>query len=322
VDANDELMHPVGDDPSWSESYYFNFVDHERGIGMVTRMAFRAHQGFADGLHIVFLGGQRVAFSYGRRDLGSENHELSVAGLSFDLGEPFQRWTIRHDGQAQDIDDAAVLMTRRRHRPDGWFRPAELSMELEFEALAEPYDDPLGQQGHFEQAGRVTGQIRLGDESWPVDGLGVRDKSWGARPWSFPELTEAAEAEAPSPIVIWCSANFGPDLALACCLTNLDREGLRPLGGWLQKDGNNLSIREARIESEYRPDSILHSGIALTATFADVSVHDLEAEVLCVCPTKIPVPGGATFINQGLTRYRLGSRVGYGFAEYWHLLVS
>jgi hypothetical protein len=322
VDSNDELMHPVGDDPSWSESYYFNFVDHEREIGMVTRMAFRANQGFADGLHIVFVGGKRVAFSYRRRDLGPGDHELSVGGLSYDLGKPFQRWSISCDGQVQDISDASILMTRRRHRPDGWFQPAELSMELHFDALAEPHDDPLGQQGHFEQTGRVTGEIRLGGESWPVDGFGVRDKSWGARPWSLPELTNVAAADTPSPIVIWSSANFAPDLALACCLTNLDGEGLRPLGGWLQREGDNRSIRRARIDTRYRSDSVLHSGFSLDAEFADGSAHDVEAEVLCVCPTKIPVPGGATFINQGLTRYRLGSHVGYGFAEYWHLLVS
>ena len=63
----DERMHPVGDDPSWSESYYFNFVDPTTKLAMFTRMGFRPGDGWADGLHVVYLGGDRVAFARPRR---------------------------------------------------------------------------------------------------------------------------------------------------------------------------------------------------------------------------------------------------------------
>lgn len=29
-----ERMHPVGDEPAWSESYYFNFVDPQSKLAM------------------------------------------------------------------------------------------------------------------------------------------------------------------------------------------------------------------------------------------------------------------------------------------------
>ncbi len=70
----DERMHAVGDVPAWSESYYFNFVDPDRRIGMFTRMGFRPGDGWADGLHAVYLGGDRVAFTYGRRDIEPDLH--------------------------------------------------------------------------------------------------------------------------------------------------------------------------------------------------------------------------------------------------------
>ena len=57
----DEAMHPTGEDRAWSESYYFNFVDPKSGVGMFTRMGFRPGNGWADALHAVYLGGQRVA---------------------------------------------------------------------------------------------------------------------------------------------------------------------------------------------------------------------------------------------------------------------
>src|SRR5207342_2815433 len=67
ADPADELFHPVGEHPAWSESYYFNFVDPETGVGAFTRMGFRPNDGWADALHAVYLPGGRVAFTYGRR---------------------------------------------------------------------------------------------------------------------------------------------------------------------------------------------------------------------------------------------------------------
>ena len=37
--------------------------------------------------------------------------------------------------------------------------------------------------GHFNQHGRVVGEIRVGDERYPIGGRGWRDHSWGPRYW-------------------------------------------------------------------------------------------------------------------------------------------
>ena len=55
--TNAELMHPVGDADAWSESYYFNFVDGNTGVGMFTRMGFRPGDSWADALHAIYLPG-------------------------------------------------------------------------------------------------------------------------------------------------------------------------------------------------------------------------------------------------------------------------
>ncbi len=183
MNTQDEYAHPVGDDPAWSESYYFNFVDPETKIAMFTRMGFRAKDGWADGLHVVYLGGDRLAFTYGRRSIEPDDQELSVGGLTLVRGEPFRNWRIEYDGPAQDIADGAILITPSKERPDGWFKPATLKMAIDFEALIEPHYAASGEHGHFEQTGKVQGTIELGEESWSVSGFGVRDKSWGPRSW-------------------------------------------------------------------------------------------------------------------------------------------
>jgi hypothetical protein len=82
VDLHDELFHPIGSDQSWSESYYFYFFDPSQEVGAITRMGFRANDGWADAMHIVFLEGSRIIFCYDRRDLSRSDENLSVGGLT------------------------------------------------------------------------------------------------------------------------------------------------------------------------------------------------------------------------------------------------
>ena len=132
ANALDERMHPVRNEPAWSESYYFNFVDPDTRLAMFTRMGFRPGDGWADGLHAVYLGGDRVAFTYGRRtieaDLSRYDGNLAVGGLRIECVEPFGLWRVGYSGPAQDIADAAILLERSKLRPDGWYRDAQLEM--------------------------------------------------------------------------------------------------------------------------------------------------------------------------------------------------
>ena len=317
----DEFLHPVGDDPAWSESHYFNFIDPDQKVGMFTRMGFRANEGWADGLHVVFLGGDRLAFTYGRRELPRADVNLQVGGLSLERVEPFKRWVVQYGGPAQDITDGTILMTRSKERPEGWYRPAKLEMRLDFDSSADPFYDFAGERGHFEQTGAASGQIRLGDESWIVKGWGVRDKSWGPRNWkpgTGPAIASTQEQETrPVPFVTWFSMNFGGDMALGCsCFRQPD--GTVRGSGWFQEGGKNQTLRDIVVESEYRQDSILHSSMRLTGRTEDGRTRSVAGKVLTICPTKIAMPGGATFINEGLAQFALDGREGYGIAEYWN----
>jgi hypothetical protein len=44
----------------------------------------------------------------------------------------------------------------------------------------------------------------------------------------------------------------------------------------------------------------------------------IEGQVINMCPTKIPFPGGATFVNEGLARFTMEGQEGFGIAESWH----
>jgi len=321
---NDEKMHPVGDNPAWSESYYFNFVDPDSKIGMFTRMGFRPGNGWVDALHVIYLEGHRVAFTYGRRDIETDlsryDGDLSAGHLTLECVKPHELWQLRYQGPAQDIPDAEILLTRSKERPDGWFTPATLDMTLDFECLTPPHFAARGEHGHFEQSGRVSGTIALGEDRWQVNGFGVRDKSWGPRDWGAGTQSGADAGEktdGPAPFVNWFSMNFGADAALGgSCFRQSD--GVIRGEGWLQRGDEHTALKNVVIETDYKGDSIIHKAVRLTAETDSGEDILITGEVSSVCPTKIPMPGGAIFVNEGLAEFRWGDQIGHGIAEHWH----
>lgn len=339
--VNHEGMHPVEDKPSWSESFYFNFVDPDSGVGMFTRMGWRPRDGWADALHVVYLDGSRVAFTYGRRDIGTDlsmyDGDLAVGGLHITCIEPHEEWEISYSGPAQDIADGAILVQPRKERAEGWYTPAQLDMTLRFSCTSPPHltssDDPTAEaHGHFEQAGRISGTITLGDDSWTVAGYGVRDKSWGPRSWganqhddpapeSGSNQTDAAlDPTGPdaTQFVNWWSVNFGDDATGGTAVRRPD--GSMRGSGWMLRDGEMIGFKGVTVESTHRPGSMLHDTFRISGTTADGEAVVLDGEVINMCPTKVPMPGGATFINEGLTRFTWGDRTGHGIAEQWHAI--
>jgi len=323
MSEHDEHPHPVGDDPAWSESYYFNFVDPDTKIGMFTRMGFRANDGWADGLHVVYLGGDRIAFTYARRKIDKTDQDLTVGGLSLKMNAAHKNWQIAYDGPAQDIADGAILVTPSKERPEGWFTPATLKMQIDFETLTAPHYAGSGRTGHFEQTGRATGQIEIGGDVFDVSGYGVRDKSWGPRSWTAREMggntKSPAAATEPSPFVTWFSINFGDTAAIGCSCFLTD--GVMRGEGWIHKHGKLEDLNDIVIESTYQPTGILHETLRMTAVTAAGEKIVIDGNVLTICPTKIPMKNGATFVNEGLAEFTMGDLKGHGIAEYWHMVT-
>jgi hypothetical protein len=332
ADPADELFHPVGEHDAWSESYYFNFVDPETGLGAFTRMGFRPNDGWADALHAVYLPDGRVAFTYGRRtDLTPEvvstlgPADPAVGNLLLRRGKAFRRWDIVYCGQAQVMEDPTVMLAATKDRPEGWNQPMELEMDIAFEAVSSPHYAVGGVQGHFEQTGRVSGSVRLGDQHWEVNGHGVRDKSWGPRTWQAPSGT-AAKAAGPAAVeqgcfLNWFSMNFGDDLALggACGRT---ADGSFRGKGWIFRQGETLDLTEVTMTTEFDPENpLLHQTVQLQAIDSRGASIQVDGTVMTICPTKIPRRDGLTFVNEGLARFHTEGRVGYGIAEHWHAVI-
>jgi len=223
------------------------------------------------------------------------------------------------------MDDPTVMLAASKDRPAGWYRPVQLDMEVAFDAISEPHYAVGGAQGHFEQTGRVTGTIRLGDEQWDVNGYGVRDKSWGPRTWQAPS-GKAAKTSGPAAVeqgcfLNWFSMNFGADLALGGACGRTADDTFRGKG-WIQRDGQTLDLEEVTMTTTYDPTNpLLHESVQLRATDSTGATIVVDGTVLAVCPTKIPRRDGVTFVNEGLARFETDGRVGFGISEHWHAVA-
>jgi hypothetical protein len=160
-------------------------------------------------------------------------------------------------------------------------------------------------RGHLEQHGRATGAVTVDGTEWQVDGFGLRDHSWGPRFWQAPDHYR------------WLTMNFGADAGIAAALT-VQRDSRRVEGGYIYGAGSpNRLVGHVEVESTFGGPQKLHE--SLTAVLHPVDggpPERIEGRVLAMVPLRNRRNGVTTRIAEGLTEWRWGDRVGYGWSEY------
>ncbi|MCB1246901.1 MAG: hypothetical protein KDB69_06535 [Acidimicrobiia bacterium] len=168
LSPDDDRFHPITRDAdTWTETCWFAAHVPERGMGIWTYPLFRPGlEIMACGVYVWdFESSELWQLPYYRtywhmrfpRDCDLDHLRLEN-GLSYDVIEPLTTYHVGYsDGDA-------------------------LSIDLEFDAIHDPH--PLmGKEGvgHFDQLGRVTGEIVLYGETIEVDCIEMRDRTWGPR---------------------------------------------------------------------------------------------------------------------------------------------
>lgn len=324
ADPVDEYNHEPDPAPNYNESMYVNAFDHEGGFGGWFRLGNRVNEGYAEMSCCVHLPDGRVAFMFDRPAIDT-NEVFDAGGMRIEVIEPFAHLRVTYEGRLCLLDDPTEMAEPRRA-----FRTNPLvdaAVELDVRGVSpilggrpvlpdgsEPTVD--AEQGfaraHYEQHCRVTGTIRVGDEVLPLDGLGLRDKSWGPRYWQSIGWYR------------WLPMNFTTDFAVVVSV--IDRPGREPRqGGAVLSGGRYHPIRRARIRSDVDGDGYQRALVAEIATDADE--YRIEGEVVSLIPlrNRRRTPDGAellTRITEGMTRYRCGELTGWGMSEYLDQIVD
>jgi hypothetical protein len=111
--------------------------------------------------------------------------------------------------------------------------------------------------------------------------------------------------------------NFGPDFGAMVSVIQRDPEGTNVRrGGVLVRDGELEPIVDARVEARYAANGLYHEAVRATVRTAKGEELTIDGEVTGFIPLRNRREGRVTHIGEGMTRWRVGDRVGYGLSEF------
>jgi len=312
----DEYMHELGPEPTFNESMYFNLYDPAHRLGAWFRIGNRANEGHAEMTVCLYLPDGRVGFMFRRADIDS-NDRFDAGGLRFEVEEPFERLTVRFAGKVVLLDEPTQMADPKRAFTENPY--TEASVAITYTRVSdmfggepdEPHEKPGEEfaKGHYEQLVGATGTITVGDETWTVDGAGLRDHSWGPRTWQAPHYYR------------WLTANGGRDWGFMLSrIARPDGPGTRM--GFVWDDGVMHLCPDVELSTTWQGDDSYHQGVTFRLRSGDAEWKG-TGKVLNLIPLRNRREGRVTRISEGLTEWTLADgRVGYGLSEYLDQIVD
>jgi hypothetical protein len=169
--AENETFHPNDGNPYWNESAWFSFVIPEHEIN-----------GW-----VYFWHRPNMNVSFGGVCLWDRSGEHAMDALYFDWDlHPLAEATGMHDFRWQPGLLSRCIEPLERYGFE--YRNDGCDLDLEWNAVMEPHEVVFNKQsygdfgnGHYDQAGRMKGAIKVYDRTFKIDCLSLRDRSWGPR---------------------------------------------------------------------------------------------------------------------------------------------
>jgi hypothetical protein len=310
----DDYTHPLGPESNFNESMYFNFFDRTRSLGGFLRLGNRANEGQAELTVCLYLPDGRVLFTF-RRPQIANNDAFDAGGMRFEVEEPGQRLRTRYEGKVLELADPRAMAD-----PGRAFRESpkrQVVVDLVHDAVGPMYGSaghsdeeqrPADQQfgkAHYEQHMHVTGSVTIEGERQEIDGYGLRDHSWGPRYWQAIHSYE------------WLTLNFGPDFGAMISIIQRDPEGTSVRRGGVLVRGDQIEpLVDAQIDADYDDGGLYHRAVRARVKTAKGETLEIQGEVTGFIPLRNRREGRVTHIGEGMTRWRIGDRVGYGLSEF------
>lgn len=329
LDPIDEYPHQPDNVSNYNESMYLNGFDLAQGLGAWFRLGNRVNEGYAEMSVCIYLPDGRVGFMFGRPRITS-NAAMRAGGLEIDVVEPFRHLTISYDGPVVLLDEPAQMTNPRE--AFGANPQLDCQVRLDVHGVSPMYggrpvnpdgseieSDPLTSfaKAHYEQHTRVTGTLAVGEETWEMNGLGLRDKSWGPRYWQALSWYR------------WCPMIFDEQFALMVSV--IGRPGREPRRSGMVLEGDDYHLlTDCRVESRF--DALQHqTEMQIWARSETGAEYSITGEVNSLIPlrNRRQDPEGnqlVTRITEAMTTFRCRhdgvDKVGMGMTEYLDQIVD
>jgi len=309
--AQDDYTHPLGPESNFNESMYFNFFDRARNSGGFVRLGNRANEGYAEMTLTLYMPDGSVLFQFKRADI-SHNDAMDAGGMKFEVIEPMQKLRTTYDGHAVYLTEPAQMADPRAAFRNNPFK--KVKVDLVHTAAGPVYGssgrnhqvvDPEKEfaKAHYEQHMAVTGTVDIDGDVMQIDGLGLRDHSWGPRYW------QAIHSYR------WLTINFAPDFGMM--VSKIWRTPEETTQGGVIVRGDRLErITNVEIETDFEDNDLFHRNLVAHLTTADGEKLDVTGKVMGFIPLRNRREGMTTHVGEGMTEFRCGDAVGYGLSEY------
>lgn len=177
--VDDEGTHDPSDEPLWSESWYFDFVDPDQDVGGWIRLGLMPNQGKA-WIQALVCGESMPTVAVLDFDVPLPDEHTHVhtdtVDLTFHASVPLSTYRVTVRGAGEAHDDPAALLRGESGRP------VELTMDLTWTTVGTPYQYRMSPR--YELPCRVTGTVTADGRTFDLTEVaGQRDHSWASRDW-------------------------------------------------------------------------------------------------------------------------------------------
>jgi hypothetical protein len=141
----------------------------------------------------------------------------------------------------------------------------------------------------------VRGTIDVDGQTYEIDGLGLRDHSWGPRYW------QAIHSYR------WLTINFAPDFGMMVSTIWRDPT-TRTQGGVVYRGDKMDQIVGVEIDTDFEDNGLFHKDLTAHLKLNTGEQLDVTGKVMGFIPLRNR--------REGMTEFRCGEFVGYGLSEY------
>ena len=135
-----------------------------------------------------------------------------------------------------------------------------------------------------------------------IDGLGLRDHSWGPRYWQAIHRYR------------WLTINFAPDFGMMVSTVWRDEEH-RSQGGVVYRGDKMDQIVGVDIDTAFEDNGLFHKDLVAHLKLNTGEQLDVSGKVMGFIPLRNRREGMTTHVGEGMTEFRCGDAVGYGLAN-------
>ncbi len=290
-DQSMDCPHTPSPDKYWQESDAYWFYDAEQGVGGFHRIGQKPNIGTGQATAFAFKkSGERFVLN------DSYTNELTIT--------PEDRWK---SGHRVGRHIAESIAPGKMHY--AWDEQ-ECSANLEYyESFYAPRDwskpkhsgelmDNINSDGHLECSGKLRGQVKIAGNTYDIDALCHRDRSWGFRDTSRASLHRYR----------MFSGTAGSELSFAAFLLDL-KGGPGVVAGFVSRNGVDQDVSDLRCMVTFDSDGL--SPIGATAILTLETGEEVRIQCQSVQGFMTPLPDTNCATSDTISTFEYEGKTGF-----------